>query len=170
MKLKKGNFPAIARQLLRELPLQPHKRSYTAKKYGPAPSPQDMLRRPMPIAIRPCRLTSPRRSLSLSLLYLSASAAWSFITSSMSTASSLCMDHQPRHGPHTRLTAHPRFRCMADADSGNRVPFMYLDDIATKFKTQFGRTYQSARESGLDDVFGRTLRDQLVRFPSPRRS
>jgi hypothetical protein len=52
---------------------------------------------------------------------------------------------------------------MADANAGHRVPFLFLDDVRTKFLTQFGRAYQNARENGLDDAFSRTIREQMAR-------
>jgi hypothetical protein len=56
---------------------------------------------------------------------------------------------------------------MADANSGHRVPYMFLDDVRTKFLSQFGRSFTNAREGGLDDAFSRTIREQMARQPSP---
>jgi vesicle-associated membrane protein 7 len=93
-----GNFTDIARQLVREIPLHSHKKSYAAK---------------------------------------------NMVFHYMAEDSGLI------------------FMCMADADFGHRVPFMFLDDTRSKFLSQFGRTYQSAGEGSLNDTFSRTLSSQM---------
>ncbi|KAL6061318.1 Vesicle-associated membrane protein 711 [Balamuthia mandrillaris] len=57
------------------------------------------------------------------------------------------------------------FLCMADADSGHRIPFSFLEDIRSRFTSQFGRAgYQTATENSLDDAFSRTLQQQMHFF------
>jgi len=54
--------------------------------------------------------------------------------------------------------------CMADSDAGSRIPFAYLQDIQTRFLSQFGKSYATAGENALDDAFARTLDQQMEYF------
>jgi len=51
--------------------------------------------------------------------------------------------------------------CMAHSSAGSRVPFAFLQDIQSRFLSQFGRSFQSASENSLDDAFARTLYQQM---------
>jgi len=53
---------------------------------------------------------------------------------------------------------------MADADAGSRIPFAYLQDIQSRFLSQFGKSYATASENSLDDAFARTLDQQMEYF------
>jgi len=54
--------------------------------------------------------------------------------------------------------------CMADVDTGTRIPFAFLQDIQTRFLAQFGKSYLNASENSLDDAFARTLDQQMDYF------
>eukprot|EP01088_Endostelium_zonatum_P001992 TRINITY_DN12413_c0_g1_i1.p1 TRINITY_DN12413_c0_g1~~TRINITY_DN12413_c0_g1_i1.p1 ORF type:complete len:225 (+),score=26.46 TRINITY_DN12413_c0_g1_i1:70-744(+) len=96
-----GNFTGIARQLLREVPIHKHKKSY---------------------------------------------AAQNTIFHYMVDDNGLV------------------FLCMADSESGHRVPFSFLEDVRTIFVSQLRNSYKSAGELGLNDVFSRTLKDRMHFF------
>ncbi len=55
------------------------------------------------------------------------------------------------------------FMCMADEAFGRRIPFAFLEDIATRFNALYGQRAQTAMAFGLSE-FHSVLEQQMVRF------
>eukprot|EP01094_Clydonella_sp_ATCC50884_P012143 TRINITY_DN2205_c0_g1_i1.p2 TRINITY_DN2205_c0_g1~~TRINITY_DN2205_c0_g1_i1.p2 ORF type:complete len:234 (-),score=61.86 TRINITY_DN2205_c0_g1_i1:197-856(-) len=53
------------------------------------------------------------------------------------------------------------YLCMADQGFGRRLPFAYLDDIQTRWKSMFGDRGRTAPSMGMNSDFSRTLRTQM---------
>jgi len=51
--------------------------------------------------------------------------------------------------------------CMTDQDTGFRVPYSFLFDLASKFKATYGDRSQTAGAMAMNDTFSRTIKERL---------
>jgi len=56
------------------------------------------------------------------------------------------------------------FLCMTSAGSEARLPWVYMADVRDRFMDQYGGTFQRYGDLGLNDTFGRVLREQMAFF------
>lgn len=56
------------------------------------------------------------------------------------------------------------YLCMADEESGKRIPFAFLEDIKNRFRATYGDRGKTAIAYGMNTDFSRVLQNQMVRI------
>jgi hypothetical protein len=54
------------------------------------------------------------------------------------------------------------YLCMADEESGKRIPFAFLEDIKNRFRATYGDRGKTAIAYGMNTDFSRVLQNQMV--------
>jgi vesicle-associated membrane protein 7 len=62
------------------------------------------------------------------------------------------------------------FFCMSEKEFGNRIPFMFLDDIKQRFQQTYGDKAQNALAFSLNGDFGRVLQRQMEYYSNTEKS
>lgn len=54
------------------------------------------------------------------------------------------------------------FFCMSDKEFGNRIPFLFLEDVKNRFQSSYGDKAKTAPPLSLNRDFARVLQTQMV--------
>lgn len=60
--------------------------------------------------------------------------------------------------------------CMSEQEFGNRIPFLFLEDIKNRFSGSYGERAKNATALSLNSDFGRVLRTQMEHFSNSQES
>jgi len=66
-----------------------------------------------------------------------------------------------RHIFHYMVDAGLTYLCMADEEFGRRIPFMYLEDLKSRFKSAYGDRGKSALAFGMNEDFSRVMKNLM---------
>eukprot|EP00002_Diphylleia_rotans_P017554 TRINITY_DN3407_c0_g4_i1.p1 TRINITY_DN3407_c0_g4~~TRINITY_DN3407_c0_g4_i1.p1 ORF type:complete len:219 (-),score=60.15 TRINITY_DN3407_c0_g4_i1:110-766(-) len=69
-----------------------------------------------------------------------------------------------RHIFHYIVDDRLTYLCLADEEFGRRIPFLFLEDIKSRFKAQYGDRGKSAIAFGMNEEFSRVLQRQMDHF------
>jgi len=66
-----------------------------------------------------------------------------------------------RHIFHYMVDSGLTYLCMADEEFGRRVPFMYLEDLKSRFKSAYGDRGKTALAFGMNEDFSRVMKNLM---------